>query len=117
LLVYYSEDEIDAVFAALADRTRRRVVEELKRGPKPVTGLWDPEAMTLPGFRRHLAALEEAGVIRTEKEGRVRTCSLNAERLAAAEAWIRRMTAFWTDRLDALEDVLDKQESTDEPKP
>ena len=108
---------MDAVFAALADRTRRRVVEELKQGPKPVTRLWEPAAMTLPGFRRHLAALEEAGVIRTEKEGRVRTCSLNVERLAAPEAWIRRMSAFWTDSLDALGDVLDQQESTDEPNP
>lgn len=98
----------DAVFRALADPTRRAVVERLGSGDAPVKELAAPHAMALPSFLGHIAVLERAGLVRSVKRGRVRTCSLDGERLAAAERWLASQRARWEGRLDRLADHLDE---------
>jgi DNA-binding transcriptional ArsR family regulator len=98
--------EIDAVFRALADPTRRAVVERLGRGPAAVGELAAPFAMALPSFMQHLAVLEAAGVVRSRKTGRVRTVHLEAERLAPAETWLVDQRLLWSRRLDRLDAYL-----------
>ena len=94
---------LDDVFHALADPTRRSMVERLTRGPASVGELAEPLAMSLPGVMQHLKVLDDAGLTVSEKRGRVRWRRLNAEALAAAEAWIGDRRRVWTARLDALE--------------
>ena len=79
---------LDTVFHALADPTRRAVIGRLLKGAAPVTRLAEPFEMGLPAFLKHLTVLESSGLIRSEKAGRVRTCHINADRLAAAEGWL-----------------------------
>jgi DNA-binding transcriptional ArsR family regulator len=94
---------IDRVFAALADPTRRAVLEQLEaRGPLSVTTLARPLPIKMPTVLKHLGVLDDAGLIRREKQGRVVTVSLVPEPLAAAEAWLGRYRRFWVDRLDRL---------------
>ena len=94
---------LDDVFHALADPTRRSMVERLTRGPASVSELAEPLAMSLPGVMQHLKVLDDAGLTVSEKRGRVRWRRLNAEALIAAEAWIGDRRRLWTARLDALE--------------
>ena len=94
---------LDTVFHALADPTRRLMVERLTRGPASVSELSEPLQMTLPGVMQHLKVLDDAGLTVSEKRGRVRWRRLNAEALAAAETWIGERRRVWTARLDALE--------------
>jgi DNA-binding transcriptional ArsR family regulator len=94
---------LDDVFHALADPTRRVLVERLTRGPASVSELAGPLPMSLPAVMQHLAVLDEAGLTVSEKRGRVRWRRLNAEALAAAEAWIGDRRRLWNTRLDALE--------------
>jgi DNA-binding transcriptional ArsR family regulator len=108
-MVKYSEP-LDAVFAALADPTRRRVVAELASGSRPVTDLARPFAMSLPGFMKHLAILEDAGLITREKEGRVVSCTLSADPMKKASDWLDETREFWEKRLDALARLLYHQE-------
>ena len=82
------QSSLDAAFHALADPTRRAVLSRLTQGPASVKELAEPFDMGLPSFMKHLHVLESDGLIRSEKVGRVRTCRINAERLAAAEAWL-----------------------------
>jgi DNA-binding transcriptional ArsR family regulator len=98
--------QIDPVFHALADPSRRVIVERLSRGPASVSELAEPLPMSLPGALQHIQALEASGLVRSEKVGRVRTCHIEASVLRAAERWIveRRMT--WERRLDRLGEVL-----------
>ena len=100
----YSET-LDGVFGALADPTRRRMVAELGRSPASVGELARSSPMALPSFMKHVRMLENAGLIRTSKSGRVRTCSLDRERLAAVDGWLAEQRKIWeerTDRLDAF---------------
>lgn len=92
----------DRLFHALSDPTRRAVVERLGEGEAAVTELAAPHAMALPSFLQHLRVLEAAGLVRSVKRGRVRTCSLDGERLAAAERWIAAQRGRWERRLDRL---------------
>jgi len=109
-MVKYQDDALDAVFAALADPTRRGVLETLSGGSVPVTELAAPHDMSLPGFMKHLRVLEDAGLIERAKEGRVVSCELSAAPMKAAAAWMSRYEKFWTDKLDSLARYLYQQE-------
>src|SRR5271166_3636446 len=93
---------LDRAFQALADPTRRAIVERLTREPASVTELARPLAMSLPAVMQHLAVLEASGLVRSKKAGRVRTCRLNPEALSLAEQWIGARRIEWERRLDRL---------------
>jgi DNA-binding transcriptional ArsR family regulator len=94
--------DIDAVFHALGDPTRRAIVEKLSEGPISVSRLAEPLAITLAAVVQHLQVLEKSGLVHTEKAGRVRTCCIRPAGLSAAERWIRDRRSFWERRLDRL---------------
>ena len=100
---------LDSLFHALADPTRRAVVSRLLKGAAPVKRLSEPFEMGLPAFLKHLSVLELSGLIRTEKHGRIRTCRIDAERLAAAEGWLSQQRAIWQGRADRLADFVESQ--------
>jgi len=99
-------EQIDDVFRALADPTRRRVLERLSKSPASVGELAAPFKMALPSFVQHLATLETCGLVSSEKKGRVRTYQLAPKRLQLAEHWLARQRALWERRLDQLDDYL-----------
>ncbi len=101
-------NHLDSFFAAMADPTRRAVIERLTRGPAAVGELHAPHDIALPTFLRHLKVLEASGLVRSEKRGRVRTVHIEAAPLAAAERWLARQRALWEARLDRLETVLER---------
>ena len=101
------QSPLDAAFHALADPTRRAVVSRLARGPASVKELAAPFDMGLPSFMKHLRVLEKDGLISSEKVGRVRTCRVNSERLAAAESWLSEQRALWRARTDRLADYVE----------
>ena len=106
---------LDPLFHALADPTRRAVVAELGKGPASVSDLAGPFPMGLPAFLKHISVLEEAGLIATRKQGRVRTCTLQEDRLAAAEAWFQEQRDLWASRYDQLDHLLTSlQDNSDE---
>ena len=96
------------MLSALADPTRRQMVESLRPGPQSVSQLGAPFAMTLAAIGKHIAVLEAAGIIRTHKAGRVRTCAVVPHALADATAWLDEQERFWNERVDALSDYLEK---------
>jgi DNA-binding transcriptional ArsR family regulator len=104
------EDRLDAIFAALADRTRRGILDSLAGGDRAVSELAAPHDMSLPGFLKHLRVLEDAGLVARSKEGRVVSCELSAQPMQAAEAWMSRYEKFWTEKLDSLARYLYQQE-------
>ena len=97
---------LDQVFHALADPTRRGMVERLVRGPATVSELSRPLDMSLPAVLQHLQVLEASGLVRSEKVGRVRTCRIEPDALRAAEAWVTGQRTAWETRLDRLGDYL-----------
>lgn len=99
-------DTIDRVFHALGDPTRRAIVEKLSEGPISVSTLAQPLNVTLAAVVQHLQVLEESGLVRTEKVGRVRTCGIEPGGLSAAEKWIADRRTLWERRLDRLGDLL-----------
>lgn len=104
---------LDRVFHALADPTRRAVLERLSRGPAATTVLARPFKMALPSFSQHLDVLETCGLVRSRKTGRVRTYQLATQPLKAAEHWMATQRANWERRLDQLDDYLkDLKEQT-----
>ncbi|MGC5016319.1 ArsR/SmtB family transcription factor [Streptosporangium sp. DT93] len=103
---------LDRVFHALADTTRRAMVERLVRGPASVSDLAHPLPMSLPAVMQHLQVLEACGLVRSEKVGRVRTCHVEPEVLRAAEDWIARQRTPWEKRLDRLGDHLTEHPGT-----
>lgn len=107
---------VDRVFHALADPSRRAMVERLSRGPASVKELAAPLSMSLAAVVQHVQVLEQSGVIRTEKVGRVRSCSLDPAGLNVAERWIADRRALWERRLDRLGDLLAEPESPPEPR-
>ena len=109
-MVKYSDDELDTVFAALSDRTRRHVLQSLAGGDRQVTELANEHEMSLPGFMKHLRVLEDAGLIARSKEGRVVSCELSAQPMQAASTWMSRYEKFWTEKLDSLARYLYQQE-------
>ena len=98
--------ELDRVFQALADPTRRAVLQKLTYGPAPVSELAQPFDMALPSFAQHLDVLEGCGLVRSRKTGRVRTYQLAPRPLRVAERWIARQRAIWERRLDQLDAYL-----------
>jgi DNA-binding transcriptional ArsR family regulator len=104
------EDRLDAIFAALADRTRRGILDSLAGGDRAVSELAAPHDMSLPGFLKHLRVLEDAGLVARSKEGRVVSCELSAQPMQAADAWMSRYEKFWTEKLDSLARYLYQQE-------
>lgn len=99
---------IDRVFQALGDATRRAMLERLSPGPMSVSRLAEPFNMSLAAVVQHLQVLEEAGLVKTEKVGRVRSCRVEASGLQAAEAWLRARRPEWDQKLDRLVEVLDE---------
>ena len=95
--------ELDGVFVALADPTRRAVIRRLGRGPTSVGELAREFPITLPSFMKHVRTLETNGLIRTRKVGRIRTCVLDRERLALVEDWLAEQRGIWEGRTDRLE--------------
>jgi DNA-binding transcriptional ArsR family regulator len=104
-----AEREIDLLFQALADPSRRAMVDRLTRGPASVSELARPLAMSLPAVVQHLHLLEASGLVRSEKLGRVRTCSIEPTTLRTAEAWVAQRRTAWERRLDRLGDFLAEQ--------
>ena len=107
-MVQYSRPHFDASFAALSDATRRGVLEQLGRADASITDLAEKFHMTLTGMKKHVGVLEQAGLVTTEKVGRVRTCRLGARRLEQEAAWIERYRQLWAARFDALDGILEE---------
>jgi DNA-binding transcriptional ArsR family regulator len=101
-----NQSAIDRVFHALADPTRRALLERLSRGPASVTDLAQPLEVTLAAVVQHVQVLEECGVVRTQKIGRVRTCQMAPEGLSVAERWIAERRSLWERRFDRLGALL-----------
>lgn len=97
---------VDTLFHAIAHPVRRAVIEQLGRGPRSVSALASPHDVALPTFVRHLQVLEGAGLVRSHKRGRVRTCELVPGAMAAGERWLAEQRALWERRLDQLDTFL-----------
>jgi DNA-binding transcriptional ArsR family regulator len=106
-MVHYSETRFDASFAAISDATRRGVLEQLGQTEASITELADKFDMTLTGMKKHVDILEAAGLVVTEKVGRVRTCRLGLRRLEEEAAWIDAYQKMWSARFEALDAVLE----------
>jgi DNA-binding transcriptional ArsR family regulator len=107
-MVQYNTARFDASFAALSDATRRGVLEQLGRADASITDLAQKFHMTLTGMKKHVGVLEQAGLVITEKVGRVRTCKLGLCRLEEEAAWIERHRRLWEARFDELDDVVEE---------
>ena len=102
------QSRLDATFAALSDVTRRGVLERLAGADASITDLAERFRMTLTGMKKHVSVLEEAGLVTTEKVGRVRTCRLGPRRMEEEAAWIERHRQLWDARFDALDTIVDQ---------
>ena len=107
-MVQYIEPVLDATFAALSDPTRRVVLEQLGRGDASITELADKFHMTLTGMKKHVGVLEQAGLVTTEKVGRVRTCRLGLRGLDKEAEWIERYRQLWAERFDQLDQIVEE---------
>lgn len=105
-MVEYKEQDLDQVFRALADPTRRAMVRQLASGQRTVTELAQPYEMSLAAASKHLKVLEGAGLVTRFVQGRTHRCSLDARPLAQALDWLRSYTEFWDERLDVLDELL-----------
>lgn len=107
-MVHYYGARLDSSFAALADATRRGVLEQLARSDASITDLAEEFHMTLTGMKKHVSVLERAGLVATAKVGRVRTCKLGRRALAEEAAWIERYRQLWTARFDELDQIIEE---------
>ncbi|MDB4943259.1 MAG: Transcriptional regulator, ArsR family [Labilithrix sp.] len=107
-MVQYQGARLDASFAALSDATRRGVLEQLGRSDASITELADKFHMTLTGMKKHVGVLEQAGLVATEKVGRVRTCRLGPRRLEDETAWLERYRQVWDARFQALDNLVEE---------
>ena len=107
-MVKYAASRLDTSFAALADPTRRGVLEQLARADASITDLAEKYRMTLPAMMKHVGVLEEAKLVTTKKVGRVRTCQLGPRRLEEATAWLETYRQRWDERFDALDNVVEE---------
>lgn len=105
-MVQYQQPHLDASFAALSDSTRRGILERLGRADASITDLAQKFQMTLTGMKKHVGVLEQAGLVTTEKIGRVRTCKLGLRRLEAEAAWIEKYRRLWEARFDELDKMV-----------
>lgn len=108
-MVKYGEAELNEIFGALADPSRRRLVLTLRSGESSVEELGRPLGISTPGVMKHIAVLERSGLITTEKRGRSRYCRLRSERLDIAEDWISQVRDFWDVSLNRLADHLEEK--------
>ncbi len=108
-MVQYSQTRFDASFAAISDATRRGVLERLGRADASITELAEKFHMTLTGMKKHVGVLERAGLVTTEKVGRVRTCKLGLRRLEEEAEWIERYRQLWAERFDELDNIVEEQ--------
>jgi DNA-binding transcriptional ArsR family regulator len=106
--------DLDRTFQALADRSRRTMVERLTSGPASVSELAEPLSMSLAAVLQHVQVLESSGLVTTEKVGRTRTCRIERAAMTAAEQWITDRRRGWEDRLDRLGDILNEGAPTEE---
>jgi DNA-binding transcriptional ArsR family regulator len=106
-MVQYNQTRFDTSFAALSDTTRRGVLEQLGRADASITDLAEKFHMTLTGMKKHVGVLEHAGLVTTEKVGRVRTCKLGLRRLEEEVAWIERYRQLWDARFDELDNIVE----------
>jgi DNA-binding transcriptional ArsR family regulator len=116
-MVKYPQVRLDASFAALSDATRRGVLEQLGRSDASITDLAERFDITLAGMMKHVGVLERAGLVTTEKVGRVRNCRLGAQRLKEETAWLERYRQRWDERFDELDKVVEeltRKEKSDE---
>src|SRR5213078_2133289 len=109
-MVQYRSAALDASFAALSDATRRGVLERLGRADASITDLADTFDMTLTGMKKHVGVLEQAGLVATQKVGRVRTCRLGPRRLNEESAWLDWYRRLWDTRFDELDKVVEEQQ-------
>jgi DNA-binding transcriptional ArsR family regulator len=109
-MVHY-QTRLDRTFAALSDVTRRGVLEQLGDADASITDLAQRFRMTLTGMKKHVSVLEQAGLVITEKVGRVRTCKLGRRRLEEEAAWIERHRQLWSARFDALDEIVEQLKS------
>jgi DNA-binding transcriptional ArsR family regulator len=107
-MVQYLRARLDASFSALSDATRRGVLEQLGRSNASITDLAEKFHMTLTGMKKHVGVLEQAGLVSTEKVGRVRTCKLGPRRLEDEAAWLENYRQLWASRFDELDTVIDE---------
>ena len=107
-MVQYARPRLDDAFAALSDATRRGVLEQLGRSDASITELAERFHMTLTGMKKHVGVLEQAGLVATEKVGRVRTCKIGPRRLEEETAWIERYRQLWDARFDELDNVVEE---------
>src|ERR671920_2182928 len=105
-MVQYMTTRLDPSFAALSDATRRGVLEQLGRADASITGLAEEFHMTLTGMKKHVGVLEAAGLVTTEKVGRVRRCRVGVDRLEDVAAWVERYQQLWDARFRALDNVV-----------
>jgi DNA-binding transcriptional ArsR family regulator len=110
-------EELDRLFQALADPTRRAMVERLVKAPASVSQLAEPLPMSLPAVVQHLGVLEAAGIVSSEKVGRVRTCRLEPEMMRRAETWLGAQRTAWEYRLDRLSSELPASDQQPRPRP
>jgi DNA-binding transcriptional ArsR family regulator len=106
-MVQCSDTRLDASFAALSDATRRGVLEQLGRGDASITDLAEKFRMSLTGIKKHVGVLEQAGLVATQKVGRVRTCTLGPRRLEEEAAWLEGHRRLWASRFDELDTVVE----------
>jgi DNA-binding transcriptional ArsR family regulator len=109
-ILYRVVNNLDAIYSALADPTRRRMVERLQAGDLTVSQLAQPLSMTLAAVGKHITILESAHIIRTSKSGRVRSCTIVPHALTDALGWMARQESFWNERIDALITYLEENE-------
>ncbi|SHG23753.1 transcriptional regulator, ArsR family [Kaistia soli DSM 19436] len=107
-MVQFLSSRLNVSFAALSDATRRGVLEQLGRGDASITELAGKFDMTLTGMKKHVRVLEQAGLVTTQKVGRVRTCTLGISRLAEETAWIEEYRRLWASRFDVLDQIVEE---------
>jgi DNA-binding transcriptional ArsR family regulator len=110
-MVQYSQD-LDEAFSALSDPTRRAILERLRRGTATISELAEPAGMSLTGIKKHVRVLEGAGLVSTEKRGRTRHCRLGPRRLEDASRWIEELRSGWEERLDQVEEIIERKKGT-----
>ena len=115
-MVQYTPAHFSASFAALSDVTRRGVLEQLARADASITDLAQKFDMTLTGMRKHVGVLEQAGLVTTEKVGRVRNCKLGVCRLEEEATWIERYRQLWAARFEALDEVIEELKRKEKPR-
>ena len=107
-MVQHASPRLDLSFAALSDATRRGIIDQLGRGDASITSLADKFRMTLTGMKKHVGVLEQAGLVTTEKVGRVRTCRLGQHRLEEEAVWLEKYRQRWDARFDELDQIVEE---------